>query len=119
MSTPFENAVAEVVATQTSAGFLFRFCLGHAVFYTVKVTDTFAGFTLGHVYSSARRAVIKTRFRNLNVTADNVVISQVFVYISSYYFCSSNSFDYGCRTGSTVSTGKYTRNVIESAVFFG
>ena len=108
-----------MVASQTSAGFLFRFCLGHAVFYAVKVTDTFTSFAFCHVDSSARRAVSEAGLRNLHITADFVAESEILVDIGSYHLGGSDCFNYRCRPGSTVASGKYARNIVKSTLVLG
>ena len=88
------------------------------MFYTVKVVDTLTGFPLRKLNTSARYTVIQIRLRNLDITSDFVMVSQIFINICGNNLCGRDRADYGSRTGSAVSAGKNSRKIAESAEFF-
>ena len=59
MSTPFENAVAEVVAAQAAAAFGHGAFFGEAAFDADEVVFALAGFAFGGVDAGALRFVIE------------------------------------------------------------
>lgn len=106
-----------MVTAQAAVCFLLRFLFRHAVFDSLKITDAFTDFALGHVHSSARSTVVKTRFRNLNICGDNMMVSEIFVNIGRDHFCSGDRFDHGRWTGCTVPAGEDARNILEAGIF--
>ena len=45
-----------------------------------------------------------------------MVETKIFIDIGSNNLCSGNCLDYGSRTGCTVSTGEYARDIVETAI---
>ena len=45
-----------------------------------------------------------------------MVETKIFIDIGGNNLCSSNCFDYRSRSGRTVSTGEYARDIVETAI---
>ena len=98
-----------MVAAQAAVCLLLCFLAGHTVFHTVKIVNPFTGFSFRKLYTSARYAVVQIRLRNLHVTGNLVMESQILVDVGGNNFCGGDGPDYGRRSGRTVSSGKYRR----------
>ena len=96
-----------MVATQATVGFLAGFCTGHPIFGQFEVFLADARFPLGHVHTTAGRAVGKASGRNLYIHADFMVKAQIFVDIGSCDLAGGNRLDDGGGTAFAVAAHEH------------
>ena len=108
-----------MIAAQASSRLLLCFLLGHAVLYSFEITDSLTGLALCQVHSSTRSTVVQTCLRDLHITGDLMMISQILVDIGRNYLRRRDRLDNRRRPARTVASREYAGHILERTSALG